>query len=82
MMGLPSCREVTLRLSTEYALAGSRRRAWAIRLHLWMCRSCRRYESYLAWMGRNLSVAVAAAAPRLSSVQRERIREALRGAMR
>ena len=82
MMGLPNCREAALRLSTEYAQAGGRRRGWTLRLHLWMCRSCRRYERYLAWMGRNLSVAVAAGAPRLTSIQRERIREALRGAMR
>lgn len=45
-----TCKETSLLMSQ----ARDRRLAWSellgVRLHLWICRQCRRYERQLAWL--------------------------------
>jgi|GEM_PF-6075695 len=79
MMGLPSCREVTLRLS-ELRDSGGTMDATEL-LHLWFCEYCRRFLYQLKLLG-----VVVAYAPRsgpvLSAPAKKRIAAALRGKKR
>jgi hypothetical protein len=79
MMGLPSCREVATLLSREQDDAAPTPRSLSLRLHLLMCRNCRRYERHLAWLRRSfIRVRANPVAPSLSSRARARIRKRLR----
>ena len=78
MMGLPNCRQTAFQLSREYAQSNGRERGWGVRVHLFICGACRRYEDYLAWMHRNIPKALGdVQSARLSQAQRARIRQAL-----
>lgn len=78
MMGLPCCRDVAHELSREQDTPAAGRR-WRLRLHLLMCRHCRRYARQLAWLQQALRLArTDARSGRLSAEARERIRERLR----
>jgi hypothetical protein len=52
MMGMPSCREVVRAVSGEELEKFSLRRRLAVRLHLLMCRHCRRYTLQIRAIGR------------------------------
>jgi len=74
MPGMPSCREVTLAVAGEELERASLGRRMMIRLHLLMCRHCRRYAAQIR--------AVAEAARELASRQGEdvaRLRRAVLG---
>lgn len=79
MMGLPTCREVALQLSKEQDDAQPMRRRLSLRVHLMMCRHCRRYDQQLAWLRRSfMRVGAGNATPKLSVRARARIRRRLR----
>lgn len=79
MMGLPSCREVAAQLSQEQDAAKPVHRRLTLRVHLMMCRHCRRYERQLAWLRRSfVRVRADNATLRLPALARERIRSRLR----
>lgn len=79
MMGLPTCQEVAAQLSKEQDDAQPVRRRLSLRVHLMMCRHCRRYERQLAWLRRSFMRARGDnATPRLSERARARIRRRLR----
>jgi hypothetical protein len=76
MMGMPSCREVARRISTgelEEALPMGR---LGVRLHLLMCRHCRRYAGQLRAIGRVARELLAR--PTGEEASLERLRRALR----
>lgn len=78
MMGLPRCRDVACELSREQD-APAVVRPFAVKLHLMMCRHCRRYARQLQWLRRALRMARSdASSHRLSAASRARIRERLR----
>lgn len=78
MMGLPTCREVAAKLSEEQDAVPRMRRSRLLRLHLMMCRHCRRYERQLVWLRQSLTSARADdAPPRLSASARKRIHKRL-----
>lgn len=79
MMGLPNCREVAALLSREQDYTAPTPRSLSLRLHLLICRHCRRYERQLTWL-RRLFVRARAnpVAPRLPVHARARIRKCLR----
>ena len=56
-----SCKEVTRRIATEESAAGSWRERFALRLHLAMCRHCRRYVRQMREIGRAVRHFVASA---------------------
>lgn len=78
-----SCKETSLLMSQ----ARDRRLSWSerfgVRLHLWICRQCRRYERQLAWL--NGLAGYLERAPEetleegteLSAAARQRIRDAI-----
>lgn len=79
MMGLPTCREVAAQLSREQDTAQPTPRRLSLRLHLMMCRHCRRYERQLAWLRQSLiRVRTDNAEPKLPARAQARIRAQLR----
>lgn len=80
-MGLPSCREVAVRLSREQddRSASPDRRSVALRAHLLLCRHCRRYAHQLAWLRATLGQIPP---PVLSDATRSRIRTQMNNASR
>lgn len=80
MMGLPTCREVAAQLSREQDAPGGHTPRRAVKMHLMMCRHCRRYARQLAWMQQALALARSSdeTVPRLPAAARDRIRERLR----
>ncbi|MDA3920089.1 MAG: hypothetical protein PF501_05345 [Salinisphaera sp.] len=79
MMGLPSCREVAALLSREQDDTAPTPRSLSLRLHLLMCRHCRRYERQLTWLRRSfIRVRANPVAPKLPAHTRARIRKRLR----
>lgn len=78
MMGMPSCREVAQRLSREQDELNRGGSRLALRMHLLMCRHCRRYDKQLQWLRANLRRALTRASrSRLSPAARDRIRDRL-----
>lgn len=51
MMGMPSCREVTLKIAAGSLAEASARQRLGIRLHVMMCRHCRRYARQMRAIG-------------------------------
>ena len=78
-----TCKETgeLLSLSRDHRLSWSER--WGVRMHLWLCDQCRRFERQLAWLaslGRALEEdpgRVLAPAADLSDEARQRIRTAM-----
>jgi|GEM_PF-1744847 len=71
MMGLPTCREVAAQLSREQDAAEPTPHRLSLRLHLMMCRHCRRYERQLVWLRQSLiRVRADDAEPKLQRVLR------------
>jgi hypothetical protein len=52
MMGMPTCREVAHAVAGDELEEGSARRRLGVRLHLMMCRHCRRYARQIRAIGR------------------------------
>jgi|AntDeeMinimDraft_5_1070356.scaffolds.fasta_scaffold15051_2 NMD protein affecting ribosome stability and mRNA decay len=79
MMGLPTCREVAAQLSREQDAAEPTPHRLSLRLHLMMCRHCRRYERQLVWLRQSLiRVRADDAEPKLPARAQARIRAGLR----
>jgi len=78
MMGLPSCREVTGRLSEELDSPSARRRPWRVRMHLMVCSACRLYERQIRWIRASMRTVAERLPVRMPPARRERIRRALR----
>lgn len=77
MMGLPSCQDVARELSREQDAPTTGRRI-GLKMHLMMCRHCRRYARQLAWLQHALgSARTDSTPPRLSPEARARIRDQL-----
>lgn len=78
MMGLPTCREIAAQLSREQDAAEPTPHRLSLRLHLMMCRHCRRYERQLVWLRQSLTRARADnTPPRLSASAQKRIHKRL-----
>lgn len=80
MMGLPNCRKVAAELSREQDTPGHGARRRSVRLHLLMCRHCRRYAHQLTWLAQAMSQVRSsdAGAAKLPAVARARIHDRLR----
>lgn len=79
MMGLPSCRQVTLALSKENDQPAQRRRSISVRIHLMVCAGCRGYARQFDRLGRVLQRLQNVDSPvRLTDAARTRIAERLR----
>lgn len=79
MMGLPTCREVAAQLSREQEAAEPTPHRLSLRLHLMMCRHCRRYERQLVWLRQSLiHVRADDAEPKLPARAQAHIRARLR----
>ena len=77
-----TCKEVTHLVSESQERALGRRERWGLRMHLWMCVSCRRFERQMRLLRRVLRKLARrsesdAHGPDLSPAARERIRKAL-----
>ncbi len=77
-----TCKDASHLLSERQERPLSRRERWGLRLHLWMCVSCRRFEQQLDLMRRAMRllrrrVEAEADAAELPADARERIRRAL-----
>lgn len=82
-----TCKDASHLISERQERALGFRERWALRLHLWICASCRRFERQIALLrqvlrllGRRAEVGlgdVALAAADLAPEARERIRQAL-----
>lgn len=77
-----SCKDASHLLSERQERPLSWWERWGLRLHLWMCVSCRRFEQQLALMQRAMGslrrrVEAEADAAELPADARERIRKAL-----
>lgn len=77
MMGMPSCREVSGAVASGALDEAPIRRRLAVRLHLVMCRHCRRYARQLRAIGRATRELVSSPDGEADSV--ERLRRALLG---
>ena len=82
-MKMLTCKEAARLLSEgqERPLGLSER--WSLRIHLWMCDNCRRFERQLAFLRNALQLQVKeveadSQGPDLSSAARKRILEAMR----
>ncbi|MCO5762342.1 MAG: zf-HC2 domain-containing protein [Gammaproteobacteria bacterium] len=78
-----TCKDASHLLSESQERQLSPRERWGLRLHLWMCVSCRRLERQLAFMHRAMRslrrrAESEANAAELPVAARERIRRALR----
>ena len=51
MPGMPSCREVTLAVAGEELARASLGRRMLVRLHVLICRHCRRYVAQMGALG-------------------------------
>lgn len=78
MMGMPSCRDVARLLSHMQERPVPAGERLALRAHLMLCTSCRRYARQLNWLHDTLNgTGGQADAVRLSDNAKERIRHAL-----
>ena len=78
---LPSCKEITQLVSEAMDHRLPWRKRWAVRLHLSLCRLCRRYETQLHLLRegarRYAEPEQNAAGKSLSTAARERLKQAL-----
>lgn len=79
-----TCRQASQLVSESQERALGLRERWGLRLHLWMCVSCRRFERQMRVLRRVLRklarrTETEAQGPDLSPEARERIRQALAG---
>ena len=51
MMGMPHCREVARAIAADQLVDATLRRRAAVRLHLLLCRHCRRYARQIRAIG-------------------------------
>lgn len=77
-----TCRQASQLVSESQERALGRRERWGLRLHLWMCVSCRRFERQIRLLRRVLRKLARlgesdAQGPDLSPEARERIRKAM-----
>ena len=75
-----TCKDASHLLSERQERPLTLRERWGLRLHLWMCVSCRRFEQQLALIRqavRSLRGRAEAQDVELTPVARERIRQAL-----
>jgi predicted anti-sigma-YlaC factor YlaD len=77
MMGMPSCREVARAVASGELEEAAPLRRVAVRLHLLMCRHCRRYSRQIRALG--LAAREALARPSGERESLERLRRALLG---
>lgn len=77
MMGMPRCREVSGAVASGALDEAPIRRRLAVRLHLVMCRHCRRYARQLRAIGRATRELLSSSEAEDDSV--ERLRRALLG---
>lgn len=79
MKGIPNCRDVAIELSLEQDVPGHAPRRRSLKLHLLMCRHCRRYARQLAWLRQALTLARSseAADAELPAAARARIHDRL-----
>jgi len=78
-MKLPTCKDVTQLASEALEHELSFRQRWGLRLHLWLCRNCRRFVRQLRFLHR-ASHAASADLPSRTALGREardRIRQQL-----
>lgn len=78
-MKLPTCKDVTQLASEAQEHGLSFRQRWGLRLHLWVCRSCRRFVRQLRFLRRASREAADELPVRASMgrAARERIRQRL-----
>ncbi|MCW8874986.1 MAG: zf-HC2 domain-containing protein [Gammaproteobacteria bacterium] len=79
-----TCRQASQLVSESQERALGRRERWGLRLHLWICVSCRRFERQVRLLRRVLRRLARLGesdtqGPDLSPEARERIRQALAG---
>ncbi|NWG86935.1 MAG: zf-HC2 domain-containing protein [Hydrogenophilaceae bacterium] len=76
-----SCKETSLLVSQSRDRRLSWSERWAVRLHLWICEQCRRYQRQVAFFGWLAQKLEADPGPmtqaELSEAARERIRKAI-----
>lgn len=51
MMGIPSCREVTGAIASDSLIEAPAHRRLGVRIHLLLCRHCRRYARQMRAIG-------------------------------
>jgi hypothetical protein len=70
MMGMPSCREVSRSIASGQAEEPSLRLRLGVRLHLLMCRHCRRYARQIRAIGLAARQVLAGASGERDSLER------------
>lgn len=81
-MKMMTCKEASHLISAGRECPLSRRERWGLRLHLWLCDNCRRFERQVRFLGLAMRMLARrtetdASGPELPPEARERIRQAL-----
>lgn len=71
---MPNCREVARSIAADDLATAGWRKRWSIRLHLMMCRHCRRYSSQIEAIGAATRRIFGNQAPEPDSRERLRLR--------
>lgn len=72
MMGMPSCREISRAVASDALEGAPMRRRLGVRMHLLMCRHCRRYARQIRALGRAAREVLAQPSEEAASLERLR----------